>query len=95
MDSQLGLRRGTLTIEENDDAISGTLSLLGFENQVEGKREGQTLYLRHKLRTLVSLLSCQSELELQENSFTGTIRSEFGGMKIRGQRITEMEHTTI
>lgn len=95
VDSQLGPRQGTLTMEENDNAISGILSLLGFENHVEGKREGRMLYLRHKLQTLVSLLSCQSELELQESGLAGIIHSEFGSMEIRGERITETENQTV
>lgn len=94
VDSQLGPRHGTLAMEENDDSISGILSLLGFENSIAGKREGQILYLHHKLRTLVSQLSCRSELELHENSLIGTIYSEFGSMKIRGKKMTETENTT-
>ena len=95
VDSQLGPRQGTLTMEEHDNVISGILSLLGFENRVEGRREGRTLYLRHKLRTLVSQLSCQSELELQQDTLAGTIHSEFGSMEIRGEKITETEHGTV
>ena len=94
VESPLGERRGTLTVEETDSAVSGSLSLLGFENRVAGKREGHMLYLHHKLRTLFNQLVCLSELKLQGNSLFGTIRSEFGSMKIRGEKAAETEHTT-
>ena len=94
VESQLGPRHGTLSMEETDDVISGILSLLGFENSVTGKREGKKLCLHHKLRTLVSLLTCRTDLEMQENSLMGTINSEFGSIKIHGQKLTGTEHTT-
>ena len=94
VESQLGPRHGTLSMEETDDVVSGILSLLGFENSVTGKREGKKLCLHHKLRTLVSQLTCRTDLELQESSLTGTIHSEFGSMKIHGQKLTGTEHTT-
>lgn len=94
VDSQLGPRHGTLSMEETDGVISGVLSLLSFENSVTGKREGKLLCLHHKLRTLVSQLTCRTDLEMQENSLMGTIHSEFGSMKIHGQKKQETEHTT-
>lgn len=94
VDSQLGPRHGKLSVEETDDVISGFLSLLGFENSVTGKREGKILCLHHKLRTLISQLTCQTNLELQENSLVGTIHSEFGSMKIHGQKKAGTEHTS-
>ena len=94
VESPLGERRGTLTVEETGSAVSGSLSLLGFENRVAGKREGHMLYLHHKLRTLFNQLTCLSELRLQGDSLFGTIRSEFGSMKVRGERAAETEHMT-
>lgn len=94
VESQLGPRHGTLSMEETDDVVSGTLSLLSFENSVTGKREGKKLCLHHKLRTLVSQLTCRTDLEMQENFLMGTIHSEFGSMKIHGQKKQETEHTT-
>ena len=94
VESPLGERRGTLTVEETGSAISGSLSLLGFENHVAGKREGHMLYLHHRLRTLFNQLTCLSELRLQGDSLFGTIRSEFGSMKVRGEKTAGMEHTT-
>lgn len=91
VDSQLGPRHGTLLMSETDNAISGILSLLGFENKVSGKREGQMLYLQHKLRTFISHFSCQTELEMSGNALSGIIRFEHGSMKLRGKSAAEAE----
>lgn len=37
LDSQLGERRGTLTIDETGGAVRGAILLVGFENAVAGE----------------------------------------------------------
>ena len=91
VESQLGPRHGMLYMEENDDIISGNLSLLGFKNRVSGERDGQIFRLRHQLRTLVSHFSCQTELDICGDTLSGRICFDRGSMKIHGKRAAKTE----
>lgn len=71
LDGQLGQRAGTLSWTEENDDVTGIFSLLGFDNPVQGKRQGQRLELFHNLRTAVSVLSCRTQAELRGTSFSG------------------------
>ena len=85
LDGQLGQRFGTLIWTETDGNVSGRLSLLGFDNPVSGKCEGQRLELVHQLRTAVSTLSCRTCVELRGSELTGVVTCGHGCMNIRGK----------
>ena len=76
LESPLGPRPGLLQLEFLDGRIGGTLSLLGFDNAVSGRRLGEhKLVLTHSLRTAVSVLPCESTLEWNGSALTGTTRT--------------------
>ena len=54
LDGQLGERRGTLSWTETGGAVCGVFSLLGVDNPVRGRLEGERLELLHTLKTAVS-----------------------------------------
>ena len=84
LESQLGPRRGCLRLEERDGAVTGTLTLLGHDNAVHGRRTGtHTVRLCHRLRTLVNDLACISELEIRQGRLSGTLRSGGLGGQLR------------
>ena len=86
LDSQLGERRGTLTIDSEDGHVRGRISLVGFDNAVTGERRGSVLYLRHELSTLMRTLKCRSVIRLAGEALTGTIDAGGAVMKLRGTR---------
>lgn len=70
--SQMGPREGLLTIHRAGSYVSGTLRLMGYENEAQGVRgEDGTVYLFHAIQTAVSTLLCQTVLELQEGRLRG------------------------
>ena len=86
LDSQLGERRGTLTIDSESGCVRGRISLVGFDNAVTGERRGGVLYLRHELSTLMSTLKCRSVIRLAGEILTGTVDTGGAVMKLRGTR---------
>lgn len=89
LESQLGPRRGCLRLEERDGAVTGTLTLLGHDNAVHGRRTGtHTVRLCHRLRTLVNDLACISDLEIRQGRLSGTLRSGGAAMKLHGEQQT-------
>lgn len=86
LDAQLGKRFGTLVLNEAGGEISGWFSLLGFDNPVSGTRTGQTLELRHTLRTALSTLDCETHIELHGSKLLGVVISQYSRMNLRGQK---------
>ena len=84
--SQLGERRGTLTIDSCDSGVRGRIKLLGVDNAVTGERRGEVLYLRHELSTLMSTLKCRSVIRIAGETITGTIDTGSAVMKLRGTK---------
>ena len=95
LDSQLGQRRGTLTIEKCGGQVDGILSLLGFDNPVTGRQEGEKLCLQHELQTLLSRFLCRSELEIHGNKLGGTVFLDRVHMKIYGRKSSETEPSVL
>ena len=92
LESPLGPRPGLLRLESLDGPIRGTLSVLGFDNPLSGQvLEGHRLVLTHSLRTAVSVLPCQSVLERQGSSLTGTTRTPGAQLSWRGELLEEPE----
>ena len=86
LESPLGPRLGLLHLEFLDGRIGGTLSLLGFDNAVSGRRLGEhKLVLTHSLRTAVSVLPCESTLEWNSSVLTGTTRTAGEQLSWRGE----------
>ena len=86
LESPLGPRPGLLRLELLDGRIGGTLSLLGFDNAVSGRRlDEHRLVLAHSLRTAVSVLPCESTLEWNGSALTGTTRTAGGQLYWRGE----------
>jgi len=72
LEGQLGPRTGTLELDEQGGRITGTLSILGFDNPVSGERVGEgRLCLRHDLRTEWTRFPCESLLEVEEGRLSG------------------------
>ena len=97
LDSPLGHRPGMLTLWGENGPVAGTLSLLGFDNPVEGTREGPLLRLHHPLRTRVSRLDCETTLRTAEGTLEGTAQVGTTCMPVRGTALPDnmeerMEH---
>lgn len=90
LESQLGLREGTLRWkEEKDGTITGSITLLGVENTASGEWVGEhSLRLIHHLRTRVSDLDCVSVLRLEGNRLSGTLHHDESTMYWRGEKVT-------
>ena len=77
LDGQLGQRIGTLCWTETGGQVRGVISLLGFDNPICGRREGEELELTHRLRTAVSTLDCETHIRLQDGGLSGTVRCPY------------------
>jgi hypothetical protein len=87
LESQLGPREGTLQLEDRNGRLKGTITLLGYENPVSGKRIGKHLIrLSHHLHTQISDLSCISVFEMEGNTITGTLQNDQNVMKWHGKK---------
>lgn len=90
VESPLGLREGTLTLTISQGEVTGTLSLLGFCQPVQGIETGQgRLILTHSLRTAVSNLACKSALTISQETLSGTMGTPQWSVPVRGV----LEHT--
>lgn len=94
----LGERQGSLLLQEENGHVSGTLSLMGFDNPVSGICRDGTVTLEHRLHTLVSDLECRTELRPAEGTIrsavrTGTIRSQFRGSIISQEKESDAHGT--
>lgn len=86
--SQLGLREGTLYLNSGHGAITGTLTLLGYENPVSGEWTGDHSFrLSHHLQTAVSDLVCVSEFEVTGGQLSGTMQTGPAVMRWIGEKI--------
>lgn len=86
LDSQLGERCGTLTIDCTDGKINGVISLVGFDNVVSGELRSGVLYLCHELSTIVSTLKCSSVIQLIGEKMTGAVSTGSAVMKLHGTK---------
>ena len=70
--SQMGPREGTLTIDRAGTYVSGSLRLMGYENEAQGVRsEDGAVHLFHTIQTAVSAIPCETVLELREGLLKG------------------------
>ena len=86
VDSPLGERPGELTLYESPEGVSGTMTLLGWDNPVAGAREGDSLRLEHRLHTLVSDLRCVTTLRPAPGGLAGTVQAGRVRMDLRGTK---------
>ncbi len=92
LESQLGPREGILRVEGEKDAVTGTLTLLGYENPVFGQWTGErSLRLSHSLHTSVSSFSCISVFETEKNRIFGTLQNGRNTMEWHGEKISSKE----
>lgn len=89
LDGQLGQRFGQLRWKENGSSVEGMFFLLGVQNPIRGRREGNTLVLTHELKTAVSTLSCQTRAELSGSSLTGIVVTNPGSFRFHGTKTAE------
>ena len=86
-ESQLGPREGMLQLEEQNGALKGTITLLGYENPVSGEWTGEhSLWLSHHLHTQISDLPCVSVFEMGGNTISGTLQNGRNVMKWHGEK---------
>ena len=93
LDGQLGQRFGQLRWKENGSSVEGMFFLLGVQNPIRGRREGNTLVLTHELKTAVSTLSCQTRAELSGSSLTGIVVTKPGSFRFHGTQTAERNET--
>lgn len=87
LESQLGPREGILRLEDRNELLKGTITLLGYENPVSGEWTGEhSIRLSHHLHTQISDLSCISRLEIQGDTITGTLQNGRNMMKWHGEK---------
>ena len=92
LESQLGPREGILRLEDRNELLKGTITLLGYENPVSGEWTGEhSIRLSHYLHTQISDLSCVSRLEIQGDIITGTLQNDRNMMKLHGEKEADMK----
>lgn len=81
IDSPLGPKAGTLTVEYTENQVSGVLSALGHDNPFSGERTGETsIRIRGELCTAFNTLPCEAVLDFGREQVAGTARA--GGVTL-------------
>lgn len=85
--SPMGPREGELTLTgEVNGAVTGILSVLGFQQPVSGRESSGHIQLQHRLRTAMQELVCVSLLELTGETITGVTHTGKGSIHWTGVR---------
>ena len=85
--SPMGPREGELTLTgEVNGAVTGILSVLGFQQSVSGRESSGHIQLQHRLRTAMQELDCVSLLELTGETITGVTHTGKGSIRWTGVR---------
>ena len=85
--SPMGPREGELTLTgEVNGAVTGILSVLGFQQPVSGRESSGHIQLQHRLRTAMQELDCVSLLELTGATITGVTHTGKGSIHWTGVR---------
>ena len=85
--SPMGPREGELTLTgEGNGAVTGILSVLGFQQSVSGRESSGHIQLQHRLRTAMQELDCVSLLELTGETITGVTHTGKGSIHWTGVR---------
>lgn len=85
--SPMGPREGELTLTgEVNGAVTGILSVLGFQQPVSGRESSDHIQLQHRLRTAMQELDCVSLLELTGETITGVTHTGKGSIHWTGVR---------
>ena len=86
--SQMGPRKGVLTLRYRGDRVIGSLEMVGYVNTVQGVRtEDGTIHLVHPIRTVISTIPCETDLELHGGCLRGTTTSRTARMRWEGSLI--------
>ena len=85
--SPMGPREGELTLTgEVNGAVTGILSVLGFQQPVSGRESSGHIQLQHRLRTAMQELDCVSLLKLTGETITGVTHTGKGSIHWTGVR---------
>lgn len=85
--SQMGPKNGTLTLSEDQGAVTGTLCILSHELPVSGGRQADgRLHLSHQVITAVSAYPCQTILQEKGDTLSGELRMDPSGAPWSGGR---------
>ena len=85
--SPMGPREGELTLTgEVNGAVTGILSVLGFQQPVSGRESSGHIQLQHRLRTAMQEPDCGSLLELAGETITGVTHTGKGSIHWTGVR---------
>lgn len=85
--SPMGPREGELTLTgEVNGAVTGILSVLGFQQPVSGRESSGHIQLQHRLRTAMQELDCVSLLEPTGETITGVTHTGKGSIHWTGVR---------
>ena len=85
--SPMGPREGELTLTgEVNGAVTGILSVLGFQQPVSGRESSGHIQLQHRLRTAMQELDCVSLLELTGETIPGVTHTGKGSIHWTGVR---------
>ncbi len=89
--SQMGPRKGVLTLRYRGDRVTGSLEMVGYVNTVQGVRtEDGTIHLVHPIRTVISTIPCETDLELHGGCLRGTTTSRTARMRWEGALLRQV-----
>ena len=90
VDTPIGTKEGTLTLEEQAGVLSGTLHVLGGDTTIEqGKLEGSKVSFSGALEVpFIGKLPFTFEGEYANDSISGTASTRMGNIPISGSRVS-------
>lgn len=83
--SPMGPKKGTLKIFKDDKALSGIITILGFENSFSGGSVDNNIYdFIVKIKSSVGDVSCWVTAEVRDNTLIAVANTNKGVMKLTG-----------
>ena len=83
-----GPQAGTVTLVEQNGALSGSIDALGAKNPFSGgTAQGNRFSFSGSLRTMVGRIDYTAEGVVEGDTITGTARTRFGIIRLSGRRV--------
>lgn len=90
LDSPLGKKSGSMTLEYTENQVNGILSMLGHDNLFSGEQNGENqIFVHGSVRTLFGALPSEVALRFEGDEVTGTAKVSGQTMPVRGVKAAQ------
>lgn len=87
LDTPMGKEKGTLVLTSNQNLLSGTIKLAGYEKRIQGKVSGNHFEFSSSFQKLVFHIQFHVSGAIQNNKLSALVKSNYGNMNIIGTKV--------